>query len=418
MERFFSKNQRREIAMDGQQLIIELLYKIYLRNHIISSDFEERLIADENILEASRVLQAITTNINLKAFVSIIEKIIFLDPDTFLTTPYTNTGTVEIIDFRTGALKGRNRNFFFSDVNVGFASTLSLFEESPITDFSSNQYLLLWKQIENYIERVLSSTNDLTPFFQIIENRDKNHGILINKSGLINDSKRLYSYIYLNTLNFEGRLSLDNELKYSNRTINPTLTINPITTYEQYIDVLDVLNEVNHTNDIVNRFLKIYHVLEYLTYRVTLSKIVTQVEQSKSFIRKIIQLSDKIKKSESDVFVTNFIKLFQGKEGVFNAKITPFLTPTNRSEIKELYLDKTFDPNILRHNAELIYGIRCSIVHNKESENHISISNPNDYINLIPIIRAYIELLEDLIIEKVSVNDPLIQYSKEQLNFY
>lgn len=404
--------------MDGHQLITELLYKIYSRNHVISSDFEEQLIADENTLEASKVLQGITTNINLKAFVSIIEKIINDNPDNFLTTPYTNTGTVEIIDFRTGALKGRNRNFFFSDINVGFASTLSLFENSPIIDFSSPQYLLLWKQLENYIERVLSSTNDLSEFFQIIENRDKDYGILINKTGLINDPKRLYSYIYLNTLNFEGKLSLDTELKYSNRTINPALTINPITTYEQYIDVLDVLNEVNHTNDIVNRFLKIYHVLEYLTYRVTLSKIVTQVEQSKSFIRKIIQLSDKIKKSESEVFVTNFIKLFQGKEVAFSSKLTSFLNPNNQSDIKELYLDKTFDPNILKHNAELIYGIRCSIVHNKESENHISISNPKDYINLIPIIRAYIELLEELIIEKVSVNDPLIQYSKEQLKFY
>lgn len=404
--------------MDGKKLITEILYKIYTRNHINSSDFEEKLIADENILEASKILQSITTNSHLKAFVSIIENIIGVNPDNFLTTPYTNTGVAEIVNFNTGALKGRNRNFFFSDVNVGFASTLSLFENSPITDFSSTQYLLLWKQIEYYIERILSSTKDLDPLFQIIETRDKNFGILINKSGVIADTKRLFSYIYLNALNFEGKLSLDNELKYSNRTINPTLTINPITTYEQYIDVLDVMNEVNHTDDIVNRFLKIYHVLEYLTYRVTLSKIVSQVEQSKSFIRKIIQLSDKIKKSESEVFVTNFAKLFQGKEAALTTKLNPHLNPTNRAEIKELYLDKTFDPNILKHNAELIYGIRCSIVHNKESENHISISNPMDYKNLIPIIRAYIELLEELIIEKVSVNDPLIQYSKEQLNFF
>lgn len=406
--------------MEGYNLISDLLLKIYERIAINDSVFEETLIGDDNILEGARILKALIINPYLQSFVEHLEEIIIANSDNFLATPYTNTGTGEIIDFDNGSLIGRNRNFYFSDINIGFASSLSFFDNGKFSDYAETDKLLLWKQLENFIERVLEAQNDslLVELFLIIENCDKTKGILINKTGLIADNKRNYSYIYLYALNFEGKLSLDNELKSTNRIIDGSLNLNPSTTYEQYIDVLDVMNEVNHTSDIVSRYLKIYHVLEYLTYRITLSEIVTNVNQSKSFIRKIIQLSDSIKKSEREVFIANFKKLFNGNELVFEARINPILTADNKRDIKELYLDVAYNPKTLKHNAELIYGIRCSIVHNKESELHITISNPDEYRRLIPVIKMLIEVLEELIIAKISINEPLIQYTKSQLDLY
>ncbi len=404
--------------MEGKDLIETLLDRIYTRNGVVSDPFLDSLL-DNNVLDAASHLKSIVSNPYLVSFLERIESIIASNPDSFLTTPYSNTGTACIIDFSTGSLEGRNRDFFYSDIHVGFASTLSFFEAGKFVDFSTANKLLLWKQLEYFIERTIANGDSpsLELLFQVIENGDRMKGILVNKSSVSADVKRIYGYIYLCLLNFGNRLSMDSQLISNNRTINGSLALNSAVTYEQYLDVFDVLNEVNHASDIVGRFLKIYHVLEYLAYRVALSNIVSNVAQSKSFIRKVIQLSDGIRKNEGEQFVNSFVKLFAGKEALFHAKISSIANPASMSAIESWWMPGYQSDN-LKKNAGLIYSIRNSIVHNKESEFHISISNPDEYKIVIPVIKKLMEVLEELIVEKMSTNEPLIQYSRSQLDLF
>jgi len=411
--------------MNGNQLITNFLLRIYEYKELSNDDFEEKLLGDNNLIEACGILATLIENHYLKTFIERIKKIVLSDPDNFLTKEYENTGKCFIIEFENEVLKYKNRNFYYSDINIGFASSVSFFEDNQFTDFSLSNHLRLWKQIEYFLERALNEKivtdtqqQIFDKFFKIVENADKTKGIFINKSEATDNINRLYSYLYLYALNYKEKLQLDPDIKIENRIVDETLTLDINVTYEQYFDILDVLNEVNHTSDILSRFLKIYHVLEYLAYRVELSKIVTQVDQSKSFILKIIQLSDDIRKSEQDIFSKNFKHLFETDVIKLKSKIEIVLNPDNRKYISDKWLGVNFDTNVIKHYAKIIYRIRNSIAHNKESENHITISNPDEYRIVIPVIKNFIEVLQELIVEKISTNQSLIQYSKEQLKLY
>ena len=212
-------------------------------------------------------------------------------------------------------------------------------------------------------------------------------------------------------------------MKYGNTTIYPALTFDSTKDYEQYFDIYDVLNELNQSPDILNRFLRLYHTFEYLVYRVYLVDLVNRVGSSRIFVREFINSAESMKKGEKESFVKNFDKIFASDlTSDLAPTISPALNPVSGANVITFLKDKKivvdFNPNSIKKISELIYGLRCCIVHNKESEYHISISNSENYQEIIPLIRKTLEVFEALVIKKISDNYNDIKYGQKTVQLY
>tara|TARA_R110000744_G_C19360406_1_gene561373 strand:- start:719 stop:1612 length:894 start_codon:yes stop_codon:yes gene_type:complete len=296
-----------------------------------------------------------------------------------------------------------------------------LFDCGNLIDLSAESHGLIWKQIEVFLERNYSNIDleTINQFFDFIRNLDSNKGIVINKTPNAFNEDIHYSYIYLSYLNESKSIVLPQNLTYNPTTLNSGLVYDNTKNYEQYFDIYDVLNELNQAPDILNRFLRLYHTLEYLVYRVYLVNLVNRVGGSKLFVREFITSAENMKKGEKDSFKKNFKIIFDTD---LAHKIKPDLAPLSTQDVKNFLKDKNivagFDANNIQKVSELIYGLRCCIVHNKESEYHMTISNSEDYEIIIPLIRKLLEVFEELVIGKIFQNHSAINYAQKSVNLY
>jgi len=65
-----------------------------------------------------------------------------------------------------------------------------------------------------------------------------------------------------------------------------------------------------------------------------------------------------------------------------------------------------------------IYDVRCSIVHNKEAEFHITLYNYDEYEPIVPFMRAIIEESKRQIFGLINNKANVIVYSKNSLALY
>jgi hypothetical protein len=407
--------------MRRREYFQDLLLAISNYEGISDTALDDYLCEDQNVVAACNILMGLVHNDNLKILLQNLEEIIDnAESDSSIEDDIFITGSVAIIDFSLNNFQKFNREFVYTDLSFGFFSSNSLFESSILINIARLEHQELWKQIEDYcmLSMQMHLSGNIDALIKIIALANSQLGYLINKTGSTLDPLRIYSYIYLSYLNDGKFLDIDQALIYSSRKLNSNLVITNLVEYEQYIDILDVLNEVNLSKDILTRFLKDYHILEFLTYRVSLVKIVRGTIRGKSFVRQIIRFSDRIKNSEKSTFVENFNVLFNGDSGFFTSKITTHINPGVQRFIQDTWNISGFVPSDINNIAHLIYAIRCSIVHNKEGEEHFTISYPSDFSLIVSLIKEIIEALEFIIIEKISTNQIKIQFPQKELELY
>lgn len=170
-------------------------------------------------------------------------------------------------------------------------------------------------------------------------------------------------------------------------------------TYEQYEQIYEVINEYNGTKGIIEKYLKLYQVLEELMVRVNVvkfSKATISVRSLEEF--KSIKSSEReaLKRLFSHIFYENALsssktpdkKLLDEIRELWCISDSTYCTKLNvrYSEIKEMKQPTAYDFIALFTNYEVekiadfysywIYELRCEIVHNKATEYHMT------YINL------------------------------------
>ena len=407
--------------MNGKELFSKIILSLNSYLGFNDQDVIDYIETDENLEDGISALLSLNPPSPFEVFVNSLNRLKDINADNFLSTPYSNTGNVHIIDFSQPKFKNKNRRFAYSNNEFGFASTKVLFDNGTLIDLSTDSNGLIWKQIEVFLERNYSNINlaIINQFFDFISNLDSNKGIVINKTLNAFNEDIHYSYIYLSYLNESKSIVLPQNLTYNPTTLNPALIFDNTKNYEQYFDIYDVLNELNQAPDILNRFLRLYHTLEYLVYRVYLVNLVNRVGGSKLFVREFITSAESMKKGEKDSFKKNFKEIFNTD---LTPKIQPDLAPISTPDViaflKEKNIVNGFDASNIQKVSELIYGIRCCIVHNKESEYHMTISNSEDYEIIIPLIRKLLEVFEELVIKKLFQNHSAINYSQKSVNLY
>ncbi len=400
-------------------MISEVLVSLQQYLAIVDDDFDNMLLVDEDLETA---IPQLRTNPILPVFDEFLSNLLALvieNRDSFLFDNFAVTGTIHIIDFNNPELSKKNRGFAYSDNQFAFFSAKSLFDSGRLVSFSLMENGLLWKQMEMFFVHDFSPRQgNIVNFFDCLTHQDSSKGFLIKHIPDAFNAERHYAYVYLSFLNSAHSVKLPSVLNYSSTLLNTGLTFASNVEFEQYFDIYDVLNELNQAPDLLTRFLKLYHVLEYYMYRLYLVDLVGRVGANKFFVREFITSAERMKRGERETFIANFFKIFSTDSAIIHGAVNPYCSPVVISFLSDHNFSNSFVGSNVKKVGELIYGLRCAIVHNKESEYHLTVSFYDDFVDIIPVIKALTGIMENLIIEKIKTNHSHIKYPRRDMTLY
>ena len=183
--------------------------------------------------------------------------------------------------------------------------------------------------------------------------------------------------------------------------------------------IYDVINDWLHSEDILSAFLRIYQIVEFLIYRQQMSEIIKVSTIKQSFLREVKNLNKRFETGERATIVENIPIVF-GSLTAATANINsaePFIKKYFGKNKKgtHAYLFSTLNANEKSKGiARFIYDIRCSIVHNKEAEFHISYNNYEEYKEVLPLLKEVHDQLANKIWTLMNTPGSCISYENER----
>lgn len=225
-----------------------------------------------------------------------------------------------------------------------------------------------------------------------------------------------------------------NPQEYTYNPVNICVKYNTAIKYIQFKDIIEVMNEYNEHKSILDKYLRIYQVIENYMYKFQICKFCNEHDYEKITVRHFKSLSENLAKGEKDAIQKlleqagnqdtngNFLKnrIFDS----WNEKIESNLErKANVKDLLELLgenpdsINSVTVGNIMNILARLIYAIRCSVVHNKVNEYHITYSNlkPNIKILLEEFLMPNMELL---VYELMLNENEIVMYKQKCLSLY
>lgn len=411
--------------MTGKEILKNFYKLTHQHYHLTITDFE--LQVDDDFWTNDEIIDQLRGDAILIALPKINELLeAFTEAKTgadYLVDEYQPLENVELIDFAHDDFRKRNRAFSYSDGEFGYLALSKLLMINPLSsiDETSQDY----RTLVDFISTAVVNTEDdkITTLLSHIETANVNWGVLIHKIVHHQTSLSIYSYLYYRELLQGGKIDLNPNLNFTHAH-GATAVLNPNTHYEQYFEVFDIINELNHATDTITRFLKLYHIIEYLVYRRELVEIEQKARNNRTFIREIHSFTGKGQSdSELNILKRNFKKIFDAEILADAFQLNP-LTPQEGLFLRT-YWGIDIPPATNRFNqrdivsiTNLIYRIRNSIVHNKESEFHITTSNTDDYADVLNLIKKFMTILEKQILDKISADVPVISYQSQHIELY
>lgn len=204
--------------------------------------------------------------------------------------------------------------------------------------------------------------------------------------------------------------------------------------YHQWNEVLHVLSEYNSRDEILAKYLTLYHVFENLMLKLPIVELERQQGGRMFTIRDFKRLYQQVDVKEFDSLKRLFdkvLKLDVAPGRSFERHIIQRwrgLTPVNEIEdaanklgIKKsarfVFNDFTSNSECIKYFTSMVYQIRCAIVHNKETEFHLTHANFNNgFVSLIE--KFLIPSLEELCFFLISSPNQHVWYSHKALLLY
>lgn len=406
--------------MNGREILRNLYKTIHSHYGLNIPDFDTQI--DNDLISNDQIIDILKNDPIIIAVPRIYE---LLDSfkeakigSDYLDNQFISLTAIELINFAQPDFLKRNRSFSYADSEFGYLALKKLVEITSLSSLDNTPSA--YRTLVDYLSTAINNAD--TPkaigLLILIENSDDLHGILVRKIMAPNSNLSIYGYLYYKELLQGGKIELAPVLNYSLLHGANANLVNT-TNYQQYFELFDIINELNHANDVITRFLKLYHIIEYLAYRRELVELEDKARNNRTFIREIHSLTGKGDSSnkELQLLKRNFEKIFSTEIVAGNFNFAP-LSAAESTFIRKYWGMNGFTNTEPSHIATLIYRIRNSIVHNKESEFHITTSNPDEYIDVINLIKKMIQILERQIFDKISVDDPEISYQSQYIELY
>lgn len=267
----------------------------------------------------------------------------------------------------------------------------------------------LWKVVENIWFHIETGGGlNKNDFFNFLKSRDDTHYYVLKVAGITADAWRVFSEAYFRKA-INETIPIPDELNFTDTSIEPSISPDWNSPYEQYHDSFNIIADMKRAGDLLTRFLKMYQVLELFTFRLKLVPLAQGQATRNSFISNVRNTVDNLNelKSLKELFREVFTN-------IQNINVKSFFDPPLAQNTKlSSYIKKNLLPNIKNalkvtgasdenQIAELIYKIRCCIVHSKESEMHFTPDNIEEYRELIPVMRVLIKVMQKEIVHVIN----------------
>jgi hypothetical protein len=205
--------------------------------------------------------------------------------------------------------------------------------------------------------------------------------------------------------------------------------------YSQFIDPIYVLSEYNYEKDILNKYLKLYHVVESFMFKIPIVDLMTLTSGKMFSVRNFKTLYSKIDKQEIaalkdflkvvfdidrniiskfDIHIRNTWISLSGIVGFNLANVDGFLKLLN---IPYNYVSASAAGSFLDFYCRLIYLIRNSIVHNKETEYHILHSSLNPVVPFL-LNNFLFPTLEEVCFKLIIDINSNVKYTQNSLQLF
>lgn len=386
------------------------------------------------ISQMSRILDLKYIDYNFKIFVYLINKI-----NELLDNPIEDIIDNEYTSDKFYLTKAKKeelntRSIYFSPKENNIIVVLS-FEEQG-TDLKEFQ-------------QVISEITSLELLIDILHKLDLKNELegltYIFTSINYKDKESIFSYInmiqiYLGKIIHESKKSIY-EIKLKNEN-----NFELIDQYVQFSDIFYILSEFNEEKNILNKYLKVYQVIENFMFRIPLCELIDDTKKMFT-IREFNRLYSNIESNEKDALKKFFKKslLETDSNGVILIKIVKdyiddfksnntskledirlfltnkgFLSNNELSNIKNLNDIETktsLQNNLISVISNFIYSLRNSIVHNKATEFHLTNNNLEDSIRSL-IDELVIPILIEIIFFLIMNNSQVITYNARELKLY
>ena len=270
------------------------------------------------------------------------------------------------------------------------------------------------------VERIFLAVKDdedkETSFLECIEQKEESGYMALHNTTTF-DAWNLYGYAYLCHIN-EGNFDIPTELSYPSTTkfYNAVLSYDSSIPYVQYFDVYNVMNESKHTQDILGRYLRMYQVLEYFTFRVHLVSIANESIRNSAFVRTVIKEAHKASPKEEEEFQKVFASLFPNitdANKLDQISISPYNTFLEKN-----YFIMSGDPHSAKKVARIVYKLRNSIVHNKATELHFTYGNVEEYTDGIDLLKLVTRVMEEEIVNLIIDPNNKLKFNNKDMPLY
>jgi hypothetical protein len=202
--------------------------------------------------------------------------------------------------------------------------------------------------------------------------------------------------------------------------------------YQQWGEILDVLSDYNSRDELLLKYLTIYHVMENFMFKLPIVGLERERNGKMFSIRDFQSLYDKTKMKEGDALRRLFTVIFEQEalpgvtfEQHISARWAALAPGIPEADIdgalQALGLPFAFAQfgaqSAVTSFAKLVYAIRNAIVHNKETEFHLT------YASLDMTISALIEMflipsLEEICFSLIGIPNTHLWYQNKQLLLY
>jgi hypothetical protein len=209
--------------------------------------------------------------------------------------------------------------------------------------------------------------------------------------------------------------------KVSNAQINVVNSLNQLdqtSEYQQFAEITEILSEFIASKEILSRFLSIYHVVENFMFRLP----ITQMQSDGFSIRRFKAMYKRLDANESESLKKFFddcwgIASFGNKIMALSKNLSQPIVTAETALLKNLSVNWDKQGNFKTGYSKVYYALRCSIVHNKETEFHITNSSISEdearYIE-----HLFITPIFELIYELVCTRNRSIFYQNSSINLY
>lgn len=382
-------------------------------------DDDEKNSVDDNIISYDSIGNLGTANI-----FDDIDKLGIYKEVAKVINLFDGTDNVDIAfgsNIYFGSVEQKNEPNYVKDVCI-YDSTnkFTVITSEMLYDICRNQ--IITPQIRNIFESILGVLNNKTidtiDFWNLCKNPNPQKFIIVTNTTLPtnyseDDLWNLFSFGYLLYINGYAvtkhrDLDFDKSRKFKN-----SILYTPNKEYAQYYDVYNLIGESHYCDDVLSRYLNMYHILEYMVFRSHLVNLSKGSIRKNAFVRRTIEKMTRNNKSETDVIIDTLPKLFPNLCSMIGLDATQISTV-------QTFFDINISGNSDKKMAELIYKIRNSIAHNKATELHFGFGNIDEYHAMISVIKKIVEVMEDKIIDLInnsSPNHPL-EYEKREFLVY